>query len=360
VKRVFISDCEGPISKNDNAFELMAHFVPEGDKLFTRISKYDDVLADIVKKPGYNAGDTLKLILPFLKAYDVTDTQMREFSAESMLLIANSKATLEWIKSEADAFIISTSYQHYIEALCEVLGFPFENTFCTRLSLDKYELSQQEKSRLKEIAGEISRTPIVSIPPSVKSLKDFSEQDQKTIHRFDEIFWNEISRMGIGEVFSKVMPIGGRQKAEAIKAAVKRSHVCLADVMYVGDSITDVEAFRLVRGDSGLAVCFNGNEYAVRNAEIAVLSETSIVTAIIFDFFFRIGKQETLRVLENWNRETLQQNMVDKSLFERLQRLHSGALPKIQIVTPENMEMLIKESSEFRKKVRGESVGRLG
>lgn len=80
--RIFISDCEGPISKNDNAYELTAHFVPKGKKLFSIISKYDDILVDVVKKEGYNAGDTLKLILPFLKAYDVSDEKMREFSAK--------------------------------------------------------------------------------------------------------------------------------------------------------------------------------------------------------------------------------------------------------------------------------------
>src|SRR3989337_2883882 len=90
VKRVFISDCEGPISKNDNAFEAAARFIPNGDKLFTLISKYDDVLADVIKKPGYNAGDTLKLILPFLKAYGVTDRDLRKFSAENLVLIAGS------------------------------------------------------------------------------------------------------------------------------------------------------------------------------------------------------------------------------------------------------------------------------
>ncbi len=94
VKRVFLSDCEGPISKNDNAYEATTHFVPDGDKLFSVISKYDDVLADIVKKPGYNAGDTLKLILPFLKAYGVTDKALREFSAQNLLLIAGSRETL--------------------------------------------------------------------------------------------------------------------------------------------------------------------------------------------------------------------------------------------------------------------------
>src|SRR4030067_1182546 len=98
VKHVFISDCEGPISKNDNAFEAAAHFVPDGDKLFAIISKYDDVLADIVRKPGYNAGDTLKLILPFLKAYGVTDERLREFSAENLVLIAGSRETLEHVR----------------------------------------------------------------------------------------------------------------------------------------------------------------------------------------------------------------------------------------------------------------------
>ena len=110
MKRVFISDCEGPISKNDNAFEAAARFVPNGDKLFTLISKYDDVLADVLKKPGYNAGDTLKLILPFLKAYDVTDACLKEFSAENLVLIAGSKNTLKHVRRLSDAFIVSTSY----------------------------------------------------------------------------------------------------------------------------------------------------------------------------------------------------------------------------------------------------------
>ncbi|NLB76264.1 MAG: hypothetical protein GX799_07345, partial [Crenarchaeota archaeon] len=72
MKHIIFSDCEGPIAKNDNAYELCAHFIPDGDKFFANISKYDDVLAAVLHKPGYTSGSTLKLILPFLKAYDVT------------------------------------------------------------------------------------------------------------------------------------------------------------------------------------------------------------------------------------------------------------------------------------------------
>jgi len=360
VKRIFISDCEGPISKNDNAFEAAAHFISNGDKVFTLISKYDDVLADVVKKPGYNAGDTLKLILPFLKAYDVTDERLREFSAQNLLLIAGSKNTLKHVRRLSDAFIVSTSYEHYIKALCEAVGFPFENTYCTRLSIDKYTLSEPEKSRLQELAKEIAQTPMITLPSSANSLEDFSRQDRETVRRLDEIFWEDISRMGAGAMFKEVKPIGGRQKAEAVKDATERSHVQMSDVLYVGDSITDVEAFKLVRESGGLTVSFNGNEYAVRNAEVAVLSENNVVTGFIAELWCKLGKRETLEVLKKWSPVALKQSPLSKSVLERLFTLYPAKLPKVQIVTPENMETLIRESSEFRKKVRGEAVGRLG
>jgi energy-converting hydrogenase A subunit R len=361
VKRVFISDCEGPISKNDNAFEITARFVPNGDKLFTLISKYDDALADVLKKPSYSAGSTLKLILPFLKAYDVTDRQMEEFSAQNLILIANSNDTLQHVKAVASAFIVSTSYEHYIKALCKAVDFPYENTYCTKLSIDKYSITDQEKMRLKEIAKEIAQMPMITIPPAAKTIEDFSPTDQETIGRLDKIFWSEIANMSLGRIFSDVTTIGGSQKAAAIEDAVAKLHAPLEDVMYVGDSITDVEAFQLVRENGGLTVSFNGNNYAVRKAEIAVLSENNVVTAVIADVFCKQGKQAVLNLVENWNLESLERNqVVSPSLLDRLFSLNTQTLPKIQIVTAENMETLAKKSSKFRKKVRGESIGRLG
>lgn len=360
MKRIFISDCEGPISKNDNAFELTAHFIPEGDKLFANISKYDDVLADVLRKPSYSAGSTLKLVLPFFKAYDVTDKQMENFSEKNIVLIANSKNTLQHVMGVADAFIVSTSYEHYIRALCKALAFPYENTYCTKLSLDKYAITQQEKKRLKEIAKEISQMQIITIPPKAKKIEDFLRNDQMAIQRLDEIFWNKILKMSSGKLLTNVVTVGGEQKAEAIRDAVKRLSSKLADVMYVGDSITDVEAFKLVRANGGLTVSFNGNSYAVKNAEVAVLSENNVVTAVIADLFSRFGKEKTMNALRSWSYEVLEKSGVDDALLRQLSGFYPDALPKAQIVTAENTEMLVKESSEFRKKVRGVVIGRLG
>jgi len=360
VKRVFISDCEGPISKNDNAFEITSHFVPDGDKIFTIISKYDDVLADVLKRPQYEAGSTLKFILPFLRAYDVTDSKMRNFSAQSLLLISGVKDTLKHVREVAHSFIVSTSYEHYVRALCQAIDFPYKNAYCTKLSIDKYHTIEKEKAKLKEIAQEIAKMPLIEIPPEAKSLNDFSERDRETIGRLDEIFWKIIAGMESGKILSEVNPVGGGEKAEAVKDAAKKMDVTLANVMYVGDSITDAEAFKLVRENGGLAVSFNGNQYAVKNAEIAVLSEHSIVTAIIADVFSRFGKQQALSLAENWNPETLKKSPVNQKLLNSLFKLYPKKLPKVKIITEENMGILAKESSEFRKKVRGEAIGRLG
>ena len=360
MKRVFISDCEGPISKNDNAFEITSHFVPDGDKLFTVISRYDDVLADVLKRPHYEAGGTLKLILPFLRAYDVTDHKMQKFSAQSLVLISNVKDTLQHVRNIAYAFIVSTSYEHYIKTLCQALDFPYENTYYTKLNIGKHPITAEEKTKLREIAREITQMRIIEIPSEAKSIKDFSEKDQEAIRRLDEIFWKEIACMKVGRIFSEVNPVGGGKKAETVKDAVRKISVSLADVMYVGDSITDIEALRLVRKNKGLAVSFNGNQYAVKNAEIAILSEYSIVTAIIADVFCRFGKQQVLSLVEGWRREALKKSPTNKTLLSNLFKLYPKELPKVKIVTSENMEILSRESSEFRKKVRGEAIGRLG
>lgn len=255
---------------------------------------------------------------------------------------------------------MSTSYEHYIRSLCEYLDFPFGNTYCTRLNLDNYSITAQEKAILRSLAKEISAMNMIEISPETKSLKDLEKKDQETVNRLDEIFWEKISQMSCGRIFSEVIAVGGEQKAEAIRDIANKIQIPLSNILYVGDSITDIHALKLVRENGGLTISFNGNNFAVKNAEVAILSENNIVVALIAEAFIKYGKAQTLQIVENWKIEFLENNYSYLNVLGSVLELYPKALPKVQIVTPKNMESLSIRSSKFRKKVRGEAIGKLG
>jgi len=359
-QRIFISDCEGPISKNDNAFELSCKFIPQGERLFTLISRYDDVLADIVKREGYKAGDTLKLILPFLKAYGATNEAITEYSSRNILLVPGAKETLQFVRGFMPSFIVSTSYEQYMRALCNIVDFPFENVHCTRLDLDKYKISDDEKAKLKQLTEEMVKLPGLEIPRGAKSLKDFPTELQKTVQRLDEIFWRDISSMEIGKTLREVNPVGGSEKAAAVKEIVAKLKVNFQNVMYVGDSITDVEVFKLVREQGGLTVSFNGNNFAVREAEVALLSENAVVTAVLANAFSRFGKVQILNLVREWRLSAIEKIDLYPPLKKYFLENCRKKFPEVELVTAQNREKLMRESTAFRKSVRGEDIGRLG
>jgi energy-converting hydrogenase A subunit R len=359
-QRIFISDCEGPISKNDNAFELANHYIPDGNRLFMLISKYDDVLADIVKRPGYKAGDTLKLILPFLKAYRVTNQAITDYSSKNVLLVPGAKEMLQFVRNLMPSFIVSTSYEQYMRALCDLVDFSFKNVQCTRLNLDKYKITEKEISQIKRLREKMVTMQIPEIPMGAESLKDFPKEPQDTVNKLDEIFWKELSQMQVGATFREVNPVGGDEKAEAVENISAQLKTSMHNVMYVGDSITDVSAFKLVREKGGLTVSFNGNAYAVREAEIAVLSENAIVTAVLADAFQRFDKKGVMRLVQEWSPSTLDKFGLTPSLKKRVFELCKNRLPRVEVVTSQNRDRLMEESASFRKRVRGEAVGRLG
>jgi len=356
----FNTDCEGPISKNDNAMELSEFYVPNGHPFFAMVSKYDDYLADIEKRPGYKAGDTLKLILPFLKAFGATEEGMRQFSREHILLVAGAKEALQEISAKMDAFIISTSYEPYIDALCDVIQFPKDRTYSTRVRVDRYPLKKGEKKRLIHLAKEIQSFEMIEWPEKAQSLNDLSDRDQKVIQRLDHIFWREIQEMSIGKILSDVNPVGGKEKANAVLLSLERTRNRLDEVIYVGDSITDVEAFDLVRGGGGMTVSFNGNRYALRCAEIACLSPSAMIHTVLADAFRRGGRKGLLEMVDQWRPESLTCFGIDSGLVKSLASMTSEGYPKLCRITDENRAMLIQESEAFRKKVRGIKVGSLG
>lgn len=338
-KKFFVSDCEGPISVNDNAFELAGHFIEDGEKFFQIVSHYDDILVDEIKRPGYNAGSTLKLILPFLKAYGATNLNMREFSSRNVLLIPGARATLGLLQFIMPSYIVSTSYEPYIQALCDLTNFSFNQCYCTRLDLDSHPLSEQEGKKLKEF-----RSSIVSDPE---------------FDNLERIFWEDIPGMEIGSLIEEVKPVGGEAKKEAVLDIMAKNGFQAQDLMYVGDSITDVEPLHFAKENEGIALSFNGNEFALDNASIAVISDNTVITSIIADLFNRYNRNVVLEFAASFEKDpekAVKDHPVNPQLAFKLAETNT----KLEIITEDNLEELKKDSCKFRKEVRGESIGGLG
>jgi energy-converting hydrogenase A subunit R len=352
--RIFVTDCEGPISKNDNAMELTAHFVPEGERFFSLLSKYDDFLASVERRPGYKAGDTLRLILPFLKAFGATDQAIEEFSRGNILLIPGAEETLRFVRGRMPAFIISTSYEPYIRAFCAVIGFPFDATYCTELALDRYPLPQEEARYLQEVAGEIALMPMIAWGESARGLADLSEAGRMVVQRLNHLFWEEMAKMQINRVLEEVDPIGGEGKASAVRDILQKTNADASEVMYVGDSITDLQALEMVKRAGGLAVSFNGNAYAIQGAQVACLGKDTGIISIVAQLFAAGGVDGVVSKLPHWGVEVLRSAGVAEGQLAYL----SGA--EIGEITPDTQALWTEKSQQFRKQVRGVRIGSLG
>lgn len=356
--RQFNTDCEGPICVNDNAFELAQYFIPDGADFYTQISRYDDYLVEIARKPAYQPGYTLKLIVPFLLAYGATAEKTKDYSARHICYVPGAKETFHYLEEKKiPTFIVSTSYQQFALPLGEALGLPFENIYCTKLDLEGIRLAQGEAKRLKDFKLEIVSLPPLELPPQAVAIEDLTLEAQGTIKRLDEIFWQEIPSMEIGKVYQEIQPIGGEEKAKAILDSLEKTGNELSDVIYVGDSITDVQAIRLVRDNGGLAISFNGNRHIINAAEIACISKNTVIITILVDIFVRQGGEAVIEVVQNWSPTRLKEAGVEDRLIEKLERVRpSPTVEKIGL----DMDELITRSEAFREEFRGELVGRLG
>ncbi|MEN6592428.1 MAG: hypothetical protein ABFC12_04185 [Methanobacterium sp.] len=339
-RRFFVSDCEGPLSVNDNAFELSAKYIEDGEKFFQIVSRYDDILADEIKRPGYNAGGTLKLILPFLKAYGATNEDITRFSEETILLVPGARDTLQYVYCTMPSFIVSTSYHQYIQALCNLTGFPYENTYSTMLDMDKYFLTPREETRLMELREDV--------------LND------QSFENLEKIFWELIPQMSIGRIIEDVDPVGGEGKKEAVKHIMERFQFQASDLMYVGDSITDVPPLRYALEKGGLSVAFNGNQYAIDETEIAIMADNTLPISILAELFNKGGREEVIEFVNQFKEEpqrALYDYPVDSQLALKYPKMSNI---QMDVVDDENRDKIKEESLKYRKNVRGESIGGLG
>ena len=345
-EKSFITDCEGPLTLNDNAYESSAKFIEDGGELFKILSLYDDYLVDIVKKENYKAGNTLKLILPFFVVENLKNRDFVEFSKNNIYAVSDSKFLLSYLKEAMNTYIVSTSYGQYIEAVSNYMQVPFENTFYTKVDVDSLVLSDEEISKIKEFKDMILKNP-----------EDYE--------LFDDIFFKQITKMQIYEKIKEIDVVGGEGKKSAIEKIIKRDGIDVNQMLYIGDSITDVEPLEFAKNNDGISISFNGNEYPLNAAEIAIVSKSAIATAVVANVYADNDKKTVLKFIKDYNNSNDNEKLFDdykinEDIKKEFFSIFDEDYPIIQIITDENYDDLLTKSKAMRNNIRGEDIGGLG
>jgi energy-converting hydrogenase A subunit R len=252
-------DLEGPLSPQDNAYELMKLF-PNGDRVFEVISRYDDLLT-LEEREDYEPGDTLALIVPFLILHNISEDDVATLAAKANLTGGAAKLIDRLLYSGWKVFCISTSYEQYALHITQKLGIYAHNVACTAFPLDKLRasLSQEEVKLLKQ-----AEEDMLTMKPAA--------DDERIKQSLDKFFWERLPATDLGAAIKQVKPVGGRRKVAALTKFAEKYDQPLSKWVVIGDSITDFRMLQAVEEAKGLAIAFNANEYALPYATMGLAS----------------------------------------------------------------------------------------
>ncbi len=358
--KLTVWDLEGPISYVDFAADLFKKLEERLnrsnlDLFYQMISNYDDYLIEnpqVIHSLGvesYEPGDTLRLLAPFY-AYYFTDEELITLSKSNPGLIPGSVEVFKRLYESWRVYVISTSYTQHAYNIASLIGLPLENVYCTDFPVKD----------LKNTLGDI--TFAVQILIDTIFPKYISEGLTGVLDDLNEFFFKTCSKYT--ETMMKVTVRGGRRKEKAMLEIAEKHGYPLNQLIAVGDSITDINMLKRVRDEGGVAVSFNGNQYSVPNANIAVTSPNQMGSYLLFENYDRIWDwlQEWCREYPNFknNPERIPSHLISESTKKYF--IQHNFIPRIDDLRDADSNLInevVNVQKDMRKKVRG-WVGVLG
>jgi energy-converting hydrogenase A subunit R len=323
-------DLEGPLSPQDNAYELMKLF-PNGDKIFEVISRYDDLLT-LEEREDYEPGDTLALIVPFLVLHNISESDIADLAGKASLTGGADKL-ISWLEySGWKVFCITTAYEQYAIHITQKLGIYAHNVAYTPFPLDKFRatLCKEDLKLLRQAEEDIL---------TMRPIAD----DERIKQSLDNFFWERLPTTDLGKAIKEVKPVGGRRKVAALNRFADSHQQPLSNWVVIGDSITDFRMLQAVEEEKGLAIAFNANEYALP------YSTMSLASTLISDL---------VEVLEIWQKG--RRDKVEKIVRQREKAGGVGDRGYFHWLSGrKNIDEVIELHKRIRRLVR-EEAGKLG
>lgn len=351
-EKQFVCSNHGFVTRTNGTRDLCARFIRNGDRVYDAFSRYDTVTSYALSREGGNPGGVTKLLVPFLKAWGILDNSAYEYSRDVTELMPGADHALRYILSQMPAYMTTGSYEHHIMNVSDMTEFPLNNISFNLIAFDKLEISRQDAKILKNITTEISNLRVSDEAYTVTENKYLNKDDSKLVDYFDDMIEKELSKMEIYETVKKMTMIGANEKAYAVLELCRKNDIEMSDTVMVGSDNSDYQAMDLVRDSGGLALAFNGAEYAIRGANVAVLSKKPIVATVLVTEFYNGGIESVYNLINNWTKEGLQTvPCADRNLMNRMLEEFPKKLPEVYIVEEDNINDIVTTSAEYRKHI---------
>jgi len=186
-------DLEGPLSPQDNAYEVMG-LIEGGHRIFEVLSRYDDILT-LEKRQGYEPGDTLSLIVPFLLYHGITEEDIKRVSATAKI-VDGVKETIDTLRKTGwDPYIISTSYEPHALSIAAKIGIPRHKIHCTKLPLEK--MRKEAEDSASALITEAEKDILNALYPDLSN-------NAKIKERLDRFFWEDLPKTPIGKAMKEI------------------------------------------------------------------------------------------------------------------------------------------------------------
>ncbi len=303
---MIFTDWEGPWVLTDFAYECAMAFF-NSYEFFERLSQYDDYLVLVEKREDYEAGDTLRLLAVFLVANDVGSDELRDLAEKVLRYTPDAEDAVKELKNP---IVISTSYEQFLEVSAKSLGLKY---YCTSFKPENYNLSQSLKKEIVEAVEIIANLPEIRIPPDDRTLR--------AVNWLNDFFWNKLQKTEAGKILRDVKAVGGKRKLEVVLKYKPKKPIV------IGDSISDKDMLSYAK-ERGVAISFNGNEFALVNSNLAIIAESAFAEVDVVSRCLSEGL-DWIRICEN---------------------VRGGKVCRVDRL---DFEELLNESKAMRAKLRG-------
>ncbi|MDR0791018.1 MAG: hypothetical protein LBE47_00585 [Methanomassiliicoccaceae archaeon] len=346
-----VCSATGFLSSANSMKRMCDRFIRNGGKVFDIMMTYDSMIAFGLNREDRRSGDMLKTLVPLLKASGVTDSSVYAHFTNNRDILPGSDV-IHYMNGLMTTLIVSESYEHHTMVINESLNLPADGIKCTEVSFDSLDLDKQDAKKLRNMLTNIAKMDIPRISSNpVDRVQYIDQKDQRILETMDDIV-GTIHESDIFYQMESIRPMGGNEKAFAVMDMRRGTGVDLDCTAYIGNNATDYPAMDIISDNDGLAISFNGDAYAVRGSNIAVMSPNPITAAVLISEFYIGGMEAVFDLVNAWDRSKLsKRDHPDRHLMSALLRTFPSKLPDVVIVNDENVEDVIRESERYRRKL---------